>query len=183
MPVTVDWLLDDEFDPRAAVALDWIRLDRATEPQLWHFEVRNVLLVAERRERLGSLGELPILTDQEPDLQSAFDLSRTAQGVPHHQRRSHHPNAVADGCRAFRAEIPPGKSRGQSHRNGSLRGRLVVRPPREPEPSPQGDAGSGIDTRLRKPEVFDREGICRLGAFSLLIQERRISLLPNPTGF
>ena len=32
----------------------------------------------------------------------------------------------------------------------------MVRSPPEPEPSPQGDAGSGIDARVRKLEVFDK---------------------------
>ena len=54
-------------------------------PQLWHLEVRNCLLVAERgarlsagevMDRLDALRKLPIITDAEPDLQSAFDLAR-----------------------------------------------------------------------------------------------------------
>ena len=54
-------------------------------PDLWHLETRNTLLVAERRgrlsaggvkERLDALKSLPIRTDEEPDLQSAFDLAR-----------------------------------------------------------------------------------------------------------
>ena len=83
--ITADWLLGDEFDPRAASALAWLRQDEAIVPQLWHYEVRNALLVAERRgrvpksrttERLDSLRGLPIVTDQEADLQAAFDLAR-----------------------------------------------------------------------------------------------------------
>ena len=54
-------------------------------PHLWHLETRNTLLVAERRgrlsrggvkERMDALKGLPIRTDEEPDLQSAFDLAR-----------------------------------------------------------------------------------------------------------
>ena len=83
--ITSDWLLDDEFDPRASTALTWLRRDGAVVPQLWHYEVRNALLTAERRgrvssdgiaDRLDSLRRLPILTDQEADLQAAFDLAR-----------------------------------------------------------------------------------------------------------
>ena len=83
--VASDWLLDDEFDPRASNALTWLRRDGAVVPQLWHYEMRNALLTAERRgrvskdeiaERLDSLRRLPILTDQEADLQAAFDLAR-----------------------------------------------------------------------------------------------------------
>ena len=83
--ITSDWLLDDEFDTRAANALTRLRRDGAVVPQLWHYEMRNALLAAERRgrlsrnrtvERLDSLRSLPILTDQEADLQVAFDLAR-----------------------------------------------------------------------------------------------------------
>ena len=83
--IAVDWLLGDEFDPRSASALAWLRRDEAIVPQLWHYEIRNALLVAERRgrvpkgqttERLHSLRGLPIITDQEADLDAAFDLAR-----------------------------------------------------------------------------------------------------------
>ena len=58
--------------------------DGATVPQLWHLEIRSSLLISERRRRisledagecLGALSGLPIQTDQEADLQSAFDLA------------------------------------------------------------------------------------------------------------
>ena len=83
--ITADWLLADEFDPRATAALAWLRRDGAIVPPLWHYEVRNALLTAERRkrvsatgakERLESLRALPILTDQEARLPEAFDLAR-----------------------------------------------------------------------------------------------------------
>ncbi len=54
-------------------------------PLLWHYEVRNTLLVAERRGRLGGsdavqlldkLTWLPIETDREADLQVALNLAR-----------------------------------------------------------------------------------------------------------
>lgn len=54
-------------------------------PRLLNLETRNTLLVAERRgrlpaeavdERMDALQGLPIRTDEEPDLQSAFDLAR-----------------------------------------------------------------------------------------------------------
>ena len=57
----------------------------ALVPQLWHVEIRNAFLMAERRgrlsgrsvdERLDLLNGLPIRTDNEPDLQSAFGLAR-----------------------------------------------------------------------------------------------------------
>ena len=57
----------------------------ALVPQLWHLEVRNVLVVAERRGRMGTaglegglrrLGELPIRTDTEPNLGTTLALAR-----------------------------------------------------------------------------------------------------------
>ena len=83
--ITADWLLDDEFEPRAADALTRLRRDGAIVPPLWHYEVRNALLVAERRgrvsqngttERLDSLKALPIRTDGDTNLQAAFNLAR-----------------------------------------------------------------------------------------------------------
>jgi predicted nucleic acid-binding protein len=83
--VVVAWLFDDEEEPRADRVLERLEEDGALVPQLWHLETRNSLLVAERRgrlsaggvkERLDALKGLPIRTDEEPDLQSAFDLAR-----------------------------------------------------------------------------------------------------------
>ena len=83
--VVIAWLLDDEEAPRADVALERLKDDGAMAPYLWRLEVRNALLVAERRgrlsavevdERLDALNGLPIRTDDEPDLQAAFNLAR-----------------------------------------------------------------------------------------------------------
>ena len=83
--VVVAWLFDDEDEPRADRALERLEEDGALVPQLWHLETRNSLLTAERRgrlsekevkERLDALKGLPIGTDEEPNLQSAFDLAR-----------------------------------------------------------------------------------------------------------
>ena len=82
--VVVAWLFEDE-EPRADRALERIEEDGALVPQMWHLEIRNSLLTAERRgrlsavevkERLDALRGLPIRTDEEPDLQSAFNLAR-----------------------------------------------------------------------------------------------------------
>ena len=83
--IVVAWLFDDEDEPRADRVLEQLAEDGALVPQLWHLETRNSLLTAERRsrlspgevkERLDALKGLPIATDDEPDLQSAFDLAR-----------------------------------------------------------------------------------------------------------
>ena len=84
--ITGVWLFDDELDPRADVAMTRLEDGMALVPQLWHVEVRSVLLVAERRgriragevdERLLWLGGLPIQTDAQPDLDTALSLART----------------------------------------------------------------------------------------------------------
>ena len=83
--ITLAWLFDDEDDSRAHIALTRLEEDGAVVPHLWHLETRNSLLTAERRrrlsssevgERLDALNELPIRTDEEADLQSAFDLAK-----------------------------------------------------------------------------------------------------------
>ena len=83
--VVIAWLSNDEDDPRADRVLERLVEEGALVPQLWHVETRNALLVAERRgrlsadeveQRLDALNDLPIATDEEPDLQSAFDLAK-----------------------------------------------------------------------------------------------------------
>ena len=83
--VTVDWLLDDEFDPRARAALALVRQQGAVVPVHWHLEVRNSLIMAYRRDRIPqseldarllSLKELPLRTDTQLDLDVAVDLAR-----------------------------------------------------------------------------------------------------------
>ena len=83
--VTAVWLLDDEKHPVAEAALSELEKFGAIVPQLWHAEVRNCLLVAERRgrisaqdadERLKALSDLPIQTDMEPDHNQALQLAR-----------------------------------------------------------------------------------------------------------
>ena len=79
------WLLEDEDDPVADAAMSQLATEFALVPQLWHLEVRNLLVVAERRGRVGAaglddglrrVGELPILTDTEPNLGTALALAR-----------------------------------------------------------------------------------------------------------
>ena len=83
--VALSWAFEDETHLRADTALEQVAEEGALVPQLWHLETRKALLTAERRgrlssvevnERLDALKDLPITTDQEPDLQSAFELAR-----------------------------------------------------------------------------------------------------------
>ena len=84
--VAVAWLLDDEEEARADATLGQLENEVGLVPQLWHLEVRNALLGAERRrrirvhevdERLRTLAELPVRTDTEPRIGVAFALART----------------------------------------------------------------------------------------------------------
>ena len=73
--VTVAWCLPDEESEIANRALDRLRSDEAVVPALWWFELRNALVVNERRGRLtetetaaflSDLGRLPIRLDESP---------------------------------------------------------------------------------------------------------------------
>lgn len=55
-PVAATRLLDDESDPRAEAALALLEQVPGVVPQLWHFEMRNILLVAWRRGRISGQG-------------------------------------------------------------------------------------------------------------------------------
>lgn len=83
--VAVAWLLDDEKEARADAALGQLETAVGLVPRFWHLEVRNALLGAERRrrirvhevdERLRTLAELPVRTDTEPRIGTAFALAR-----------------------------------------------------------------------------------------------------------
>ena len=83
--VTVSWLLEDEMDPQAELVSERVVRDGALVPQLWHLEVRNALVVAERRGRIGADGlderirvlrGLPVMTDMEPDLDAVSTIAR-----------------------------------------------------------------------------------------------------------
>ena len=83
--VALSWVFEDENRLPADPALEQLADEGALVPQLWHLETRNALLTAERRgrlsseevnERLDALKDLPITTDQEPDIRLALDLAR-----------------------------------------------------------------------------------------------------------
>jgi predicted nucleic acid-binding protein len=91
MPFVVDasvaacWAFDDEDHPVAAMALDRIRSDEARVPCLWWFEVRNTLVVNERRKRIAEadvalfLRKLSLLgasVDHAPDESAVLSLAR-----------------------------------------------------------------------------------------------------------
>jgi len=91
MPFVVDasvaacWLMPDERHPLADAAYASIASDPAITPVLWWFELRNLLLVNERRGRLDSaktaralrlLRALPITIDSAEDEDTLMELAR-----------------------------------------------------------------------------------------------------------
>lgn len=83
--VAATWAFEDEDHPVAARAIERIRVDAAIVPSLWWFEVRNTLIVNERRKRLteattaaflGKLARLPISLDDLPEEMRVLALAR-----------------------------------------------------------------------------------------------------------
>lgn len=92
MPFVLDasaaatWCLPDEQAHTADRAFDRLTTDEAVVPQLWWFEIRNVLIISERRGRLTAddttaflrdLGRLPIRVDASPGERLVIALART----------------------------------------------------------------------------------------------------------
>lgn len=91
MPFVLDasvaacWAFPDEQDPRADQALARARTEDAVVPALWWFEVRNILIVNERRKRttesrthafLRDLGRMRFRVDHEPEEAAVLKLAR-----------------------------------------------------------------------------------------------------------
>jgi predicted nucleic acid-binding protein len=91
MPFVLDasvaacWAFEDVDHPVAALALERVRADEACVPSLWWFEVRNTLIVNERRGRLTesdttaflrALARLNIAVDRSPDEADVLMLAR-----------------------------------------------------------------------------------------------------------
>ena len=91
MPFVLDasaaatWCFSDEQGRAADRAFDRLTADEAVVPHLWWFEIRNVLIVNERRGRvtvadttafLRDLGRLPIRVDANPGERLVLALAR-----------------------------------------------------------------------------------------------------------
>ena len=83
--IAAGWAFADEDHPDAALALARIRDDEARVPTLWWFEVRNVLIVNERRGRLTEadtaaflrrLARLGVTVDRSPEEAAVLALAR-----------------------------------------------------------------------------------------------------------
>ena len=91
MPFVVDasvvgsWVLPDENHPEALEALERLRDDQAFAPSLLWFELRNLLLANERRQRitpaqtaaaLNLVQELPLRVESQVDSDTTLQLAR-----------------------------------------------------------------------------------------------------------
>jgi len=83
--VVASWLLPDEAMGEALAIYERLPLEAAYVPTLWDFEIRNILIVNERRGRinsqavdaaLGLLADLNIRRDAETDWDMAVSFSR-----------------------------------------------------------------------------------------------------------
>lgn len=72
--VALTWCFEDEATPETDALFEHVRDDGAVVPGLWHMELGNVLLQAEKRGRISAsdvatrlelIGALPISVDQE----------------------------------------------------------------------------------------------------------------------
>ena len=52
--LAASWLLPDESDERAVRVAHALKTANGVVPRLWHYEMRNLLLVATRRQRLSA---------------------------------------------------------------------------------------------------------------------------------
>ncbi len=82
--VSAVWFIDDEDNPVADASSEIARRSGGIVPQLWHFEIRNAILVAARRGRIHAdrlprcvrmLDGLPIHIDNHPNFDNVFELA------------------------------------------------------------------------------------------------------------
>ena len=84
--ITACWAFQDEDHPDAGLAFDKMRVEEAVVPCLWWFEVRNILVVNERRGRISesetaafllNLSRLRVRLDRLPEADAVLRLART----------------------------------------------------------------------------------------------------------
>lgn len=83
--VTACWCFPDENSTVADAAMDRLLDDEAIVPALWTIEIRNILVVNERRNRIESadadsflrdIGRLPIRVRRDADERALLELAR-----------------------------------------------------------------------------------------------------------
>jgi predicted nucleic acid-binding protein len=86
--IAVAWCIEDEASPETDALLERVRDEGGVVPGLWHLELGNVLLQAERRGRLTTrdvaarlelLQTLPIATDDETTARAWRDVLSLAR--------------------------------------------------------------------------------------------------------
>jgi predicted nucleic acid-binding protein len=84
--ITACWAFQDEDHPDTRLAFHQMRSEEAVVPCLWWFEVRNILVVNERRRRIAEsdtavfllgLSRLRIRIDRAPEEGAVLRLART----------------------------------------------------------------------------------------------------------
>ena len=84
--ITACWAFQDEDHPDAGLAFQQMRTEEAVVPCLWWFEVRNILVVNERRRRIAesdtaafllNLSRLRVRLDRLPQGDAVLRLART----------------------------------------------------------------------------------------------------------
>ena len=60
--VALSWYLEDEASEAADRLLERLAIETATVPALWHFEIANVIALAERRGRVTAARSLEFVT-------------------------------------------------------------------------------------------------------------------------
>jgi predicted nucleic acid-binding protein len=84
--ITACWAFSDEDHPDANSAFERMRVEEGAVPCLWWFEVRNILVVNERRRRITesetaafllNLSRLRIRVDRVPNEGTILRLART----------------------------------------------------------------------------------------------------------
>jgi predicted nucleic acid-binding protein len=84
--ITACWAFQDEDHPDAGLAFHRMRAEEAVVPCLWWFEVRNILVVNERRRRIAesdtaafllNLARLRVRLDRVPEEDAVLRLART----------------------------------------------------------------------------------------------------------
>ncbi len=86
--VIMTWCFSDEASQYADLILDRFEVSDGFVPSIWPLEVCNVLLVAERKNRIGEadsarfialLSELPIIVEQEPPERMIMEIFALAR--------------------------------------------------------------------------------------------------------
>jgi predicted nucleic acid-binding protein len=86
--IAVSWCFEDEASEACDALLERVRDEGAFVPSLWHLELGNVMIQAERRGRIMSadvstrlelIGDLPIVTDDETPSRALHEILALAR--------------------------------------------------------------------------------------------------------